>query len=213
MRSSSFGADRVAEDGRVPVELADMGARVGVEQQLVRIEAMAGLRLVGPVDAKAVEGARADVGDVAVKNLVGELRQFEALDFAFAVRASKMQTSTCVACAEKTAKLAPLPSPVAPSGKGLPSLMRMNAPVGFAPQSEAPPRGLRQRGRMHKGSPIAERTPKPTRKRPETARLGTRRCASALFAYRGGTPDGSEFAQCFRGAEFVSGREKRGDRR
>ena len=62
-----------------------MRPRIRVEQQLIGVEAMTRLRLVGSIDAKAVKCPRADIRDPSMKNLVGEFRQFEALDLAFAV--------------------------------------------------------------------------------------------------------------------------------
>ena len=77
-------ADPVAEMGVAPMELADQLLGVGVEQQLVMIEAVARLRVVGAVDAIAVELARADVGQVAVPDLVGVLGQHDPLQLALA---------------------------------------------------------------------------------------------------------------------------------
>ena len=81
----ALGADRVAEDGGIPLKRADMRARVRIEQQLVAVEAMARLRLVGAVDAQTIERSRSDVGDSPVKDFIGEFRQFEAFALAFAV--------------------------------------------------------------------------------------------------------------------------------
>ncbi len=53
-----FGADGVAEASVIPLERADMGARVGIEQKLVGIEAMTFLGLIGSVNAIAVYRAR-----------------------------------------------------------------------------------------------------------------------------------------------------------
>ena len=47
-------AGAVAEMGVGPAEMAAKPFAVGVDQQLVRIEAVAGLRLIGPVHAVAV---------------------------------------------------------------------------------------------------------------------------------------------------------------
>src|SRR5579863_4805690 len=69
----------------MPFQRADMGPRVRIEQQLVRVEAMTRVRLEGAIDPKAVEGAGSDVGDAPMKNLVGEFRQFEAFALALAV--------------------------------------------------------------------------------------------------------------------------------
>ena len=52
-----------------------MGARVGIEQQLVRVEAMADIRLVGAMDAVAINLTGANIGQVAVKDLVGVFGQ------------------------------------------------------------------------------------------------------------------------------------------
>lgn len=62
-----------------------MGASVGIEQQLVRIESVAAVGLVGAVDAIAVEGAWLYAVDEAVKHLVGVFRQLEAMGLALAV--------------------------------------------------------------------------------------------------------------------------------
>ena len=77
-----LGADGVAEHGGVPDELAGVGARIRVEQELVRIEAMSGLGLERPVSAEPVKRAGSDVGDVAVEDLVGVLGQLETVDLA-----------------------------------------------------------------------------------------------------------------------------------
>ncbi len=47
----ALAADRIAVQRVTPPQLADQVLRIGVEQQLVRIEAMALLGLVGAVDA------------------------------------------------------------------------------------------------------------------------------------------------------------------
>jgi hypothetical protein len=71
-------ADHVAEQRVVPLQGAMQPLGVGIDQQLVRVEAVAGLRLIGAVDAIAVEPARAQVGQIAVPDLVGELGQDDA---------------------------------------------------------------------------------------------------------------------------------------
>ncbi len=59
-------APGVGEAGLRPVDVAVDGLGVGVEQQLVRVAAVAVLRLVRPVHPEAVALARADVRQVAV---------------------------------------------------------------------------------------------------------------------------------------------------
>src|SRR4029077_9072377 len=68
----------VAEDRGIPLQLADVGARVGVEQQLVRVEPVSLLGLVRSMDAEAVDGPRTDVAHIAVPDLVAVFRQLDA---------------------------------------------------------------------------------------------------------------------------------------
>ena len=75
-------ADPVAVERVVPAQLAGERPGVGVEQQLVRVEAVPGLGRVGAMGAQAVELAGAQVGEVAVPDLVGELRQRDAVGLA-----------------------------------------------------------------------------------------------------------------------------------
>ena len=72
-------ADAVAVERVVPAQLAGELLRIGVQQQLVGIEAMAGVGLVGAVHAVAVALARPRVGQVAVPDLVRHLRKLDAL--------------------------------------------------------------------------------------------------------------------------------------
>ena len=78
-RSSKVGVvagfHRVAEDRGVPVEVAEMAAGIGIEQQLVRIEAVAGIGLVRPMHAVAIDRAGMNVGQIAMPDLVGVFRQ------------------------------------------------------------------------------------------------------------------------------------------
>ncbi len=64
-------SDRVAEQRVVPAQRADERLGVRVEQQLVRIEAVAVLRIVGSIDPIPVDRAGPRVGQVAVPDLVG----------------------------------------------------------------------------------------------------------------------------------------------
>ena len=63
--------DRVAEQRAIPGQLAVMGARIGVEQQLVRVEAVAGIGLVGAMHAVAVDLSWSDIRQVTVADLIG----------------------------------------------------------------------------------------------------------------------------------------------
>ncbi|MNS67555.1 hypothetical protein D3C72_1008100 [compost metagenome] len=74
-------ADGVAEQRFGPFQLAHQLFGVGVDQQFVGVEAMAVGRVVGAVDAIAVDQPRMGVGQVAVVDLVGVLGQFDAFEF------------------------------------------------------------------------------------------------------------------------------------
>ena len=63
-------ARRVAEQRLVPSHRAGQRLGIGIEQQLVGIEAMAVLRLIGPVDAIAVDQSRRGAREIAVPHLV-----------------------------------------------------------------------------------------------------------------------------------------------
>ena len=77
-------ADGVAEQRLGPFQLADQLFGVGVDQQFVGVEAMAVGRVVRAVHAVAVDQPRMGVGQVAVVDLVGVFRQFDAFEFHFA---------------------------------------------------------------------------------------------------------------------------------
>ena len=110
----------VAEVGVAPAQLALQRLGVGVEQQLVRIEAVAGGGLVGAVDAIAVEQAGiAPPADSRAR----PRRCIPAARCARSRAGPRGRTGTArpwSACAENRAKLTPLPSQVAPSGCGRP---------------------------------------------------------------------------------------------
>ena len=81
-----LSAERVSENRGIPRQLPGMGSRVGVEQELVGVEATAGVRFVRAVHAKAVECRRPDVRQVAVEDFVGMLGKFKTAGLAPAVR-------------------------------------------------------------------------------------------------------------------------------
>ena len=113
------GARRVhaiAEQRIGRAQLAGQAPRIGIEQQLVMVEAMAVLRLVGAIGAIAVDQAGARIGQIAVPDLVGAFRQLEALRSRAGPTDRTGRARCLVAWAEKTAKLVPSPSQVAPSG-------------------------------------------------------------------------------------------------
>src|SRR4051794_142897 len=58
---------------------------IGIKQQLVGIEAVPVLRLVGTVDPIAIELSRRDVVEIAVPDVLGALGQLDALKLAAAL--------------------------------------------------------------------------------------------------------------------------------
>ena len=68
------GADHVSEQGVAPVQGTVQGPRIGVEEQLPRVEAMPGVGVIGAVDAIPVPLAGTGLGEVDVPDLVGLLR-------------------------------------------------------------------------------------------------------------------------------------------
>jgi hypothetical protein len=63
-----------------------MGTCIRIEQQLVRIEAVARLRLVGTVHAVAVIGSRVGIRQIAVKDLIRVFGQLDACLLTLAAR-------------------------------------------------------------------------------------------------------------------------------
>src|SRR5215510_9880714 len=65
--------------------MADHLTGIGIDQEFVWVEALSRRWLVRPMHAIAVDRARPRIGEVAVPDLVGVLRQGDALDLASAV--------------------------------------------------------------------------------------------------------------------------------
>ena len=78
-------AEGEAEERFVPAQRPADDAGVGIEHQLVGIEAMTGVRREGTVDAVAIELARLNVRQIAVPDHVGLFgeRDGQRLDFRF----------------------------------------------------------------------------------------------------------------------------------
>ena len=86
VRSSPFRSDCVSEHGRIPRQFSRVRSCVRVKQQLVGIEAVASLRLIRAMHAKAIKCCRPNLRHVAVENFIGSLGKFEAADLAAAFR-------------------------------------------------------------------------------------------------------------------------------
>ena len=87
-------ADAITEMRVAPAQRARDRTGVRIEQQLFRIEAHTGLRIVGPVNAIAVKQPRSCVRQVTMPDLIGLLAQRNALDLAAAFRVEQAQLDT-----------------------------------------------------------------------------------------------------------------------
>ena len=81
----------IAEMGVVPVDVTHQFASVRVDEQLMRVKAMTIFRVVGAVDAIAVQRARLQVRHIAVPDLMGILRQLQPGDFRFPGRVKQTE--------------------------------------------------------------------------------------------------------------------------
>ena len=72
----------MAHQRGAPVGLAGEGAGVGVDQELVLVEAVPFLRRPGAVGAQGVEGAGGEAGHVAVEDVVGGVSELQARQLA-----------------------------------------------------------------------------------------------------------------------------------
>src|SRR4029077_20688624 len=59
--------------------------RIGIDQELVRIEAQSALRVIRAVNAVAVELAGSNIAEVAVPDILGTFRKCDALDLPTAI--------------------------------------------------------------------------------------------------------------------------------
>jgi hypothetical protein len=81
----------IAEMRIAPYQPAGDRSGVGIDQQLVRIEAKSALGLVEPVHPVTVELPRPDVGKISVPHILGALRQCDARLLAPAVAVEQAQ--------------------------------------------------------------------------------------------------------------------------
>ena len=86
-----LGAETVAEQGVVPADAAEELPRVRVDEELVRVEAVALAGLVGTVHPVAVEGPGAQALDVTVPDLVRAAGEADALGFPAPVRVEQAE--------------------------------------------------------------------------------------------------------------------------
>ena len=79
---AAMRAEPVAVEGFVPADAADDLPRIRIDQELMRIEAVAVLRLIRAVHPVAVELARTGIRQIAVKDMIGTARQPDAVRLA-----------------------------------------------------------------------------------------------------------------------------------
>ena len=115
--------DAVAEERVVPAQVAVQRQRIGVQKQLVGVEAVPRLGRVGAMDAVAVELAGPDAGEVAVPDLVGVLRQRDAVRLA-PPRAVEEAELDAGGVGREEGEVHPRAVPVGAEGKVRPRLRR-----------------------------------------------------------------------------------------
>ena len=72
-----------------------MGARVRIEQQLVGVKAVAGLRFEWAVHTETIERRWANVGEVAVEYFISKLGKLESIDLAPVVGIEQTNVHAC----------------------------------------------------------------------------------------------------------------------
>ena len=108
--------DLVAVDRVAPSDRSAHRPRVRIEEQLVRVEPMTLSRLPRSVHPVAVEAAGSHIREVGVPEEVGPVRERDPLGLHGVVRPVEQAEVDPVACSEKSEKLTPSPSHVAPCG-------------------------------------------------------------------------------------------------
>src|SRR5438067_3762011 len=90
----------VTEDGWIPFQFSDVCTGIRIQQELIRVEAMACFRLVRTMHAETVRGAWPDCGQVAVPYLVRILGERDTLQFLFAGVVENADLDLACACGE-----------------------------------------------------------------------------------------------------------------
>ena len=111
------GLHLVAEQGRVPLELADDGFGVGIEQELVGVEPVAVLGVIGAVHAVAVDCTGAGIRQVAVEDLVRVFGQLDAFDLGLALVVEQAELDL-VGVGGEQREVYPRPVPGGPKRRG-----------------------------------------------------------------------------------------------
>ena len=88
-------AGAIAEMRVAPHQPPGQPLGIGIDQELVRIETKAPLRIIGAVHAIAVELARYDVVEIAVPDILGPLGQRDALELAPALAVEQAELDLC----------------------------------------------------------------------------------------------------------------------
>ena len=146
-----LGFDIIAVMRGVPGDLAGIFPGIGVEQQLVGVEAMPLLGLEAAMDAIAVALSGLHAGQVAVPDLVGVFRQGDAGDLGLPALVEQAELDTLGArprrarnsCPRRHAPR-PVPSPLPPRSRNAAAVLSaMLAPARFR-SNGAKPRRLPQ---------------------------------------------------------------------
>src|SRR6266487_1442696 len=72
------GPERIAKEGLVPPQPAGNRLRVGIKEQLGRVEALSVLRRIRAVDTVAIALPRTEVGHISVPDIIRAFGQWDA---------------------------------------------------------------------------------------------------------------------------------------
>ena len=109
-------ADAIAEHRIGPMDGAVNRLSIGIDQELGRIEAMAGFRLVRPMDAIAIVLSGPDLRQIHMPDVIGAFLEPDPVRLFGRVRIIEQTQFHAVAFSENSAKFTPSPSHVAPKG-------------------------------------------------------------------------------------------------
>ena len=112
-------ADAVAVERIPPSQLPDKVLGVRIDEQLVRVEAVAGLRLVRSMHAITIGLARPRLRQIAMPDMLGAFGQGDTLQLVATAVVEQAQLDA-FGVLRKSAKFTPCPSQVAPSGQARP---------------------------------------------------------------------------------------------
>src|ERR1700747_803649 len=136
----SRAAGAIPEMRVAPDESARELLGIGIDEQLVRIEAQSALGMISAVNPVTVELSRRDIIEVAVPDILGAFRQRDALDLAASMAVEQAKLDLFGVC-RKQREIASAPVPC-----GSPRMPRAGRNHTTAPEREKLSQGAEQQG-------------------------------------------------------------------